>query len=276
MIKFLIDSSYCFSEELANKYDISVLETCVTIQDTLYYSSPFWKTVDIDYMLNYMKSGGLPKISQAPLQKWIDKIKDLLKTGDTYIYISPNRKFGGGLRSLNIIRNLNKDYENRLFAFEGIGSGTSTEIEVLDLIDRTKEDTTISEISDWISDLNKKIKCYVISESLLHWFNSGRSTVSTNFQKGYPLMKLSEEGDTFSPVYLGSSYEDSLSTFLSDIKDKNFKKCVISYTKDVPIENLNKFESVMSQIGCEIITEHLFSPNVTSVVGVNSISASFI
>ena len=113
MIKLIIDSSYCFSEEIAEKSDVSVLETCVTIDNVLYYSNPFWKTVDKDYMLDYMKKGGLPKISQAPLQSWIKTLEELIKSGDTYVYISPQRKFGGGLRSFSIIKNLNENFKDK-------------------------------------------------------------------------------------------------------------------------------------------------------------------
>lgn len=279
MIRLIIDSGYSFSEDLVKKYDIPVLYTNLTVDNKTYDSDPFWKTIDSNYLMEYMRNGGIPKPSAAPLQKWVNSFSKLLNNEDIYVFISPHRKFGGEFRCFSIVKNLDSKFSDRFFTFEGVGSGLTVELETLEIISRMNENTTLEDIEKWVDELNRRLRCYCISRNLFHWINNGRTDeklVERDFPEGYPVMGLSDDGSTFSLSYLGESFDKSLD-FLSDkLKNTSFQKCVISYTPEIPDEYKEKFNKEICSLSCDILTEHIFSPTVTSVIGVDSISAAFI
>lgn len=280
MIKLFVDSGCNLSKELKEKYDISVLETDLIFNDKSYKSGVAWEYFSPKELDDYMRSGGLPEISQSSIGDWSNQLKDKIKSSeDDILYISTSSKCSGSLRVFNILINT-LNLSNKIYIIEGRFGGNSIELLALEAGRLIFDGNNINYIIDYLNEINQRLKIYDISSSMKHWAFTGRTdrVKSFTYQSGIPLIKGMDSG-LFAPIGFFLRFENAINTLSEDIASNSYvpKKCVFNYAYGTNPEWIDKFKKMILKNGdCEVLADHISSPTTTAINGPDSVSAAFI
>lgn len=277
MIKIIVESGSNLTAELLKKYDISYLRTEVSYKDKIYPSSLEWEYFSPEDLINYMKEGNLPEISQPAVGKWVEEIKEILKEGKDIAYLATSSHLAGSVRAFNIAKKLIKTNQ-RLEVFEIAGAAGTIELIALKISKNLTEKTTFEDIQKQVDDFNSKVHFYGLPESLRQWAFSGRAQGKKDFSypAGYPVVKGRPDG-AIRPLGLYESQEEAFKAFEEDIKDIKASECVINYMYDTDLSKIKRMEEIMTNtLGCKILAETMHCPSCTCVGGVNSVDVAFV
>lgn len=280
MIKLFIDSGCNLSEELKNKYDISVLETDLYFNGTTYKSGVTWEYFSPQELYDSMCNGDLPEISQPSIGNWTEQLKSKIKSPeDEIVYIATSSKIAGSLRVFNILMNMNHEILNKLHVIESAFGAPTTEFIILEIAKSLSETTSFEEIQKRVNEINQLIHIYDISETMKNWAFTGRTDITKKltYPEGIPLIKGMPNG-LFVPIGLFNSFEEALNKFSEEMSDFKPNKCVINYAYNTYTNWISDFKKVIlnRNKNCEILAEHIASPTATAIHGLNSVNVAFI
>ncbi len=273
MTKVLVDSGCCLSPNIIRDSDIGFLKTFVSYKGKTYLSDSFWTDFSPKDFSDYIREGNCPDISQPPIGLWIDQIKSQVPDNvDKVIYVSMSKSLSGAVRAFNIVKNILKD--DRLNLIESKGAGSICDLTVLKVLDAVRNGQSVE---NTLSDLNKRLRLFCISESFMNWSHTGRSSgKKTDYvPEGCPLMSGREDG-SIRPLFVGRTVEESLDRLSDEVRDLDMSECVINHTYGIDPNFLEKFKKIFTDKGCRILTEGLSNSTVTSVTGLGSVDVSFI
>ncbi|WP_105956069.1 DegV family protein [Apilactobacillus quenuiae] len=155
-IKIVTDSTAGLTDEEITNYDISIVPLSVMIDDTVYTER---ETITNEEFYEKMQtSKGLPKTSQPPLGKFIEKFDKLGADGSDVLSINLDSKISGTYKTACEAANLSK---SNVKVIDSLTTDRSLAFQVLKAAEMSKQGKNMEEIIQAVYDVRKNTKLYM-------------------------------------------------------------------------------------------------------------------
>ncbi|GAA6236974.1 DegV family protein [Apilactobacillus micheneri] len=155
-IKIVTDSTAGLTDEEIVKNDINIIPLSVMIDDTVYTER---ETITNEEFYEKMKTAkGLPKTSQPPLGKFINKFDKLGADGSEILSINLDSKISGTYKTACEAANLSK---SNVKVIDSLTTDRSLAFQVLKAAEMSKQGKSINEIIKSVDEVRKNTKLYM-------------------------------------------------------------------------------------------------------------------
>lgn len=276
-IKIIADSTCDLSEDIIEKYDISIVPLCILLDGKSYFDGLEITPDEIFRWSDENKT--TPKTAAITFEKTLEVFKPFMDNGDDIIFFGISSHMSS---TCNVPRILGaqEDYD-RIFVIDSENLSTGIGLQVIKAAELAFEGRTAEEIVDMINADRAKVRASFVVDTLTFLARGGRCTAITaimaNTLKLHPMIIVKDGKMGVGKKYRGrmsvalSAYVDDLSSQLVNADSKRVfithsgcEQAIIDLVKE-KIEALGYFEEILITQAGGVISSHC-GPNTLGVL----------
>lgn len=276
-IKIIADSTCDLSEDIIEKYDISIVPLCILLDGKSYFDGLEITPDEIFRWSDENKT--TPKTAAITFEKTLEVFKPFMDNGDDIIFFGISSHMSS---TCNVPRILGaqEDYD-RIFVIDSENLSTGIGLQVIKAAELAFEGRTAEEIVDIINADRAKVRASFVVDTLTFLARGGRCTAITaimaNTLKLHPMIIVKDGKMGVGKKYRGrmsvalSAYVDDLSSQLVNADNKRVfithsgcEQAIIDLVKE-KIEALGYFEEILITQAGGVISSHC-GPNTLGVL----------
>lgn len=235
-IKLIADSTCDLSQELIEKYDISVIPLCIVMGDESFYDGVETTPDDIYKWADANKT--TPKTAAATFDMATSILKPHMDAGDDIIYIGISMQMS---TTCNVIRMIGEDEGyDKLHIIDSMNLSTGIGLQLLYAGRLIEEGKSAEEIVTLLTERRDKVRASFVVDTLTYLARGGRCNAVTallaNTLKLKPEIVVANGSMGVSKKYRG-----------------NINSALLKYTKDLEPQLLNADKSAVfiTHSGCD-------------------------
>ena len=267
-IKLIADSTCDLSQDLIEKYDISIIPLCIVMDDKSYYDGEEITPKEIYAWAEANKT--TPKTAAASFDKASEVLKPFMDEGKDIIFFSISSKMS---TTCNVIRLIGEEMEyDKLHIVDAYNLSTGIALQVLYAARLMEEGKTAEEIVALVNGRKDKVRASFVVDTLTYLARGGRCNAATallgNTLKLKPEIVVSDGTMGVSKKYRGNQ-KSVLLKYAKDLEpallsaDKNCVFITHSGCEDENvaavkeyIENLQYFDNIYVTVAGGVISSH--------------------
>lgn len=267
-IRIVADSTCDLSQELIDKYHISVIPLCIVMDDKSYYDG-VEVTPDEIYQWAEEKNT-TPKTAAVSFEKAQEVLKPFMEQGDDIIYIGISSQMS---TTNNVIRLYGEEEEyERLFVVDSQNLSTGIGLQVIKAALLAEKGMTAEEIVSELEDARSRVRASFVVDSLTYLARGGRCSAATAMLgtalKLHPQIVVKDGAMGASKKYRGQ-IDSAIMKYAKDLKEEllsaekervfithsGCKQELLDSVRDY-LEELNYFDEILITRAGGVISSH--------------------
>ena len=276
-IRIVSDSTCDLSQELIEKYEISIIPLCITLGEDTYLDGVDITPEEIYAWSDEHKT--TPKTSAVPFDKVEETLKPMIEAGDDIIFIGISEEMSS---TCNRIRIFGEDAEyDRLFVINSKNLSTGIGLQVLRAAELRDKGETAEKIVAEIESSRDRVRASFVVDTTVFLARGGRCTAIESFMatalKLHPEILVKDgkmgpgrkvKGKTALAV---SAYVDGL---MPTIKNAESRRVFVTHSGSdreiidsvkAKLSDLNMFDEILETQAGGVISSHC-GPNTLGVL----------
>ena len=276
-IRIVSDSTCDLSQELIEKYEISIIPLCITLGEDTYLDGVDITPEEIYAWSDEHKT--TPKTSAVPFDKVEETLKPMIEAGDDIIFIGISEEMSS---TCNRIRIFGEDAEyDRLFVINSKNLSTGIGLQVLRAAELRDKGETAEKIVAEIESSRDRVRASFVVDTTVFLARGGRCTAIESFMatalKLHPEILVKDgkmgpgrkvKGKTALAV---SAYVDGL---MPTIKNAESRRVFVTHSGSdreiidsvkAKLSDLNIFDEILETQAGGVISSHC-GPNTLGVL----------
>ena len=276
-IRIVSDSTCDLSQELIEKYEISIIPLCITLGEDTYLDGVDITPEEIYAWSDEHKT--TPKTSAVPFDKVEETLKPMIEAGDDIIFIGISEEMSS---TCNRIRIFGEDAEyDRLFVINSKNLSTGIGLQVLRAAELRDKGETAEKIVAEIESSRDRVRASFVVDTTVFLARGGRCTAIESFMatalKLHPEILVKDgkmgpgrkvKGKTALAV---SAYVDGL---MPTIKNAESRRVFVTHSGSdreiidsvkAKLADLNMFDEILETQAGGVISSHC-GPNTLGVL----------
>lgn len=265
------DSTSDLTPQCCEKYDITVIPMCVTINDTLYKFNVDEKELSCKEFYEKLASGASCSTSQINYKDFKDSFEPVLKEGRDILYICFTSGMSSTFSTCNIVINdLKEKYPDRkIIVVDSLSASVGEGALVMNAAKKRQSGTDIKTLAKWVEDNKLKTCHWFVVEDLDQLKKGGRiSAAAATFGKALgirPLISVDENGKLVAVAKIRGQqkvYSEIVSRLVSDGRDTKEQTVIIGHA-NCP-EKADELKKIIKE---KKLVKHVMIANVGPVIG---------
>ena len=276
-IRIVADSTCDLSDELIQKYDITVVPLCIVMDGKSFYDKEEVTPDEIYKWADQNKT--TPKTAAVSFEKVSQALEPMMQAGEDILFFSISSHMSS---SCNVVRLFGEQMEyDRLFAIDSLNLSTGIGLQVLRAAELAAEGKSAEEIVDAIRNASHLVRASFIVDTLTYLARGGRCTAVTalmaNTLKLHPMIVVKDGSMGVSKKYRGKM-SVALSAYVKDMTpallEADPTRVFITHsgcTEELigqvraQLEELNHFDEILITRAGGVISSHC-GPNTLGVL----------
>lgn len=267
-IHIFADSTCDLSEELIEKYQITVIPLCIILDDKSYYDKVELTPEEIFRWADEKKT--TPKTAAVSFEYAEKLLAPCLEAGDDVIFFGISEEMS---TTCNVMRLVGQDHPNgRLFVVDSRNLSTGIGLQVLRAAELAEQGFSAEEIVSAVEQEREKVRASFVVDTLTYLARGGRCSGATALVattlKLHPCIQVVEGKMIVGKKYHGS-VEKALLRYEKDLEEELLRadprRVFITHSGTAPevvatirkrLEELNYFQEIHETIAGGVISSH--------------------
>lgn len=267
-IHIFADSTCDLSEELIEKYQITVIPLCIILDDKSYYDKVELTPEEIFRWADEKKT--TPKTAAVSFEYAEKLLAPCLEAGDDVIFFGISEEMS---TTCNVMRLVGQDYPNgRLFVVDSRNLSTGIGLQVLRAAELAEQGFSAEEIVSAVEQEREKVRASFVVDTLTYLARGGRCSGATALVattlKLHPCIQVVEGKMIVGKKYHGS-VEKALLRYEKDLEEELLRadprRVFITHSGTAPevvatirkrLEELTYFQEIHETIAGGVISSH--------------------
>ena len=267
-IHIFADSTCDLSEELIEKYQITVIPLCIILDDKSYYDKVELTPEEIFRWADEKKT--TPKTAAVSFEYAEKLLAPCLEAGDDVIFFGISEEMS---TTCNVMRLVGQDHPNgRLFVVDSRNLSTGIGLQVLRAAELAEQGFSAEEIVSAVEQEREKVRASFVVDTLTYLARGGRCSGATALVattlKLHPCIQVVEGKMIVGKKYHGS-VEKALLRYEKDLEEELLRadprRVFITHSGTVPevvatirkrLEELTYFQEIHETIAGGVISSH--------------------
>lgn len=267
-IHIFADSTCDLSEELIEKYQITVIPLCIILDDKSYYDKVELTPEEIFRWADEKKT--TPKTAAVSFEYAEKLLAPCLEAGDDVIFFGISEEMS---TTCNVMRLVGQDHPNgRLFVVDSRNLSTGIGLQVLRAAELAEQGVSAEEIVSVVEQEREKVRASFVVDTLTYLARGGRCSGATALVattlKLHPCIQVVEGKMIVGKKYHGS-VEKALLRYEKDLEEELLRadprRVFITHSGTAPevvatirkrLEELNYFQEIYETIAGGVISSH--------------------
>ena len=267
-IHIFADSTCDLSEELIEKYQITVIPLCIILDDKSYYDKVELTPEEIFRWADEKKT--TPKTAAVSFEYAEKLLAPCLEAGDDVIFFGISEEMS---TTCNVMRLVGQDHPNgRLFVVDSRNLSTGTGLQVLRAAELAEKGFSAEEIVSAVEQEREKVRASFVVDTLTYLARGGRCSGATALVattlKLHPCIQVVEGKMIVGKKYHGS-VEKALLRYEKDLEEELLRadprRVFITHSGTAPevvatirkrLEELTYFQEIHETIAGGVISSH--------------------
>ena len=267
-IHIFADSTCDLSEELIEKYQITVIPLCIILDDKSYYDKVELTPEEIFRWADEKKT--TPKTAAVSFEYAEKLLAPCLKAGDDVIFFGISEEMS---TTCNVMRLVGQDHPNgRLFVVDSRNLSTGIGLQVLRAAELAEQGFSAEEIVSAVEQEREKVRASFVVDTLTYLARGGRCSGATALVattlKLHPCIQVVEGKMIVGKKYHGS-VEKALLRYEKDLEEELLRadprRVFITHSGTAPevvatirkrLEELTYFQEIHETIAGGVISSH--------------------
>lgn len=267
-IHIFADSTCDLSEELIEKYQITVIPLCIILDDKSYYDKVELTPEEIFRWADEKKT--TPKTAAVSFEYAEKLLAPCLEAGDDVIFFGISEEMS---TTCNVMRLVGQDHPNgRLFVVDSRNLSTGIGLQVLRAAELAEQGVSAEEIVSVVEQEREKVRASFVVDTLTYLARGGRCSGATALVattlKLHPCIQVVEGKMIVGKKYHGS-VEKALLRYEKDLEEELLRadprRVFITHSGTAPevvatirkrLEELNYFQEIHETIAGGVISSH--------------------
>lgn len=267
-IHIFADSTCDLSEELIEKYQITVIPLCIILDDKSYYDKVELTPEEIFRWADEKKT--TPKTAAVSFEYAEKLLAPCLEAGDDVIFFGISEEMS---TTCNVMRLVGQDHPNgRLFVVDSRNLSTGIGLQVLRAAELAEQGLSAEEIVSAVEQEREKVRASFVVDTLTYLARGGRCSGATALVattlKLHPCIQVVEGKMIVGKKYHGS-VEKALLRYEKDLEEELLRadprRVFITHSGTAPevvatirkrLEELNYFQEIHETIAGGVISSH--------------------
>lgn len=267
-IHIFADSTCDLSEELIEKYQITVIPLCIILDDKSYYDKVELTSEEIFRWADEKKT--TPKTAAVSFEYAEKLLAPCLEAGDDVIFFGISEEMS---TTCNVMRLVGQDHPNgRLFVVDSRNLSTGIGLQVLRAAELAEQGFSAEEIVSAVEQEREKVRASFVVDTLTYLARGGRCSGATALVattlKLHPCIQVVEGKMIVGKKYHGS-VEKALLRYEKDLEEELLRadprRVFITHSGTAPevvatirkrLEELTYFQEIHETIAGGVISSH--------------------
>lgn len=267
-IRIFADSTCDLSEELIEKYQITVIPLCIILDDKSYYDKVELTPEEIFRWADEKKT--TPKTAAVSFEYAEKLLAPCLEAGDDVIFFGISEEMS---TTCNVMRLVGQDHPNgRLFVVDSRNLSTGIGLQVLRAAELAEQGVSAEEIVSAVEQEREKVRASFVVDTLTYLARGGRCSGATALVattlKLHPCIQVVEGKMIVGKKYHGS-VEKALLRYEKDLEEELLRadprRVFITHSGTAPevvatirkcLEELTYFQEIHETIAGGVISSH--------------------
>lgn len=267
-IHIFVDSTCDLSEELIEKYQITVIPLCIILDDKSYYDKVELTPEEIFRWADEKKT--TPKTAAVSFEYAEKLLAPCLEAGDDVIFFGISEEMS---TTCNVMRLVGQDHPNgRLFVVDSRNLSTGIGLQVLRAAELAEQGFSAEEIVSAVEQEREKVRASFVVDTLTYLARGGRCSGATALVattlKLHPCIQVVEGKMIVGKKYHGS-VEKALLRYEKDLEEELLRadprRVFITHSGTAPevvatirkrLEELTYFQEIHETIAGGVISSH--------------------
>lgn len=267
-IHIFADSTCDLSEELIEKYQITVIPLCIILDDKSYYDKVELTPEEIFRWADEKKT--TPKTAAVSFEYAEKLLAPCLEAGDDVIFFGISEEMS---TTCNVMRLVGQDHPNgRLFVVDSRNLSTGIGLQVLRAAELAEQGVSVEEIVSAVEQEREKVRASFVVDTLTYLARGGRCSGATALVattlKLHPCIQVVEGKMIVGKKYHGS-VEKALLRYEKDLEEELLRadprRVFITHSGTAPevvatirkrLEELTYFQEIHETIAGGVISSH--------------------
>lgn len=267
-IHIFADSTCDLSEELIEKYQITVIPLCIILDDKSYYDKVELTPEEIFRWADEKKT--TPKTAAVSFEYAEKLLAPCLEAGDDVIFFGISEEMS---TTCNVMRLVGQDHpKGRLFVVDSRNLSTGIGLQVLRAAELAEQGLSAEEIVSVVEQEREKVRASFVVDTLTYLARGGRCSGATALVattlKLHPCIQVVEGKMIVGKKYHGS-VEKALLRYEKDLEEELLRadprRVFITHSGTAPevvatirkrLEELNYFQEIHETIAGGVISSH--------------------
>lgn len=267
-IHIFADSTCDLSEELIEKYQITVIPLCIILDDKSYYDKVELTPEEIFRWADEKKT--TPKTAAVSFEYAEKLLAPCLEAGDDVIFFGISEEMS---TTCNVMRLVGQDHPNgRLFVVDSRNLSTGIGLQVLRAAELAEQGFSAEEIVSAVEQEREKVRASFVVDTLTYLARGGRCSGATALMattlKLHPCIQVVEGKMIVGKKYHGS-VEKALLRYEKDLEEELLRadprRVFITHSGTAPevvatirkrLEELTYFQEIHETIAGGVISSH--------------------
>ncbi len=267
-IHIFADSTCDLSEELIEKYQITVIPLCIILDDKSYYDKVELTPEEIFRWADEKKT--TPKTAAVSFEYAEKLLAPCLEAGDDVIFFGISEEMS---TTCNVMRLVGQDHPNgRLFVVDSRNLSTGIGLQVLRAAELAEQGVSAEEIVSAVEQEREKVRASFVVDTLTYLARGGRCSGATALVattlKLHPCIQVVEGKMIVGKKYHGS-VEKALLRYEKDLEEELLRadprRVFITHSGTAPevvatirkrLEELTYFQEIHETIAGGVISSH--------------------
>ena len=267
-IHIFADSTCDLSEELIEKYQITVIPLCIILDDKSYYDKVELTPEEIFRWADEKKT--TPKTAAVSFEYAEKLLAPCLEAGDDVIFFGISEEMS---TTCNVMRLVGQDHPNgRLFVVDSRNLSTGIGLQVLRAAELAEQGFSAEEIVSAVEQERGKVRASFVVDTLTYLARGGRCSGATalvaSTLKLHPCIKVVDGKMIVGKKYHGS-VEKALLRYEKDLEEEllraDHRRVFITHSGTAPevvttirnrLEELDYFQEIHETVAGGVISSH--------------------
>ena len=267
-IHIFADSTCDLSQELIDKYQITIIPLCIILNDKSYYDKEELMPEEIFRWADENKT--TPKTAAVSFEYAEKMLCPCLEAGDDVIFFGISEEMS---TTCNVMRLVGADYpQGRLFVIDSQNLSTGIGLQVLRAAELAEQGMSAEEITDLLEKDRGKIRASFVVDTLTYLARGGRCSGATalvaSTLKLHPCIKVVDGKMIVGKKYHGS-VEKALLRYEKDLEEEllraDHRRVFITHSGTAPevvttirnrLEKLDYFQEIHETVAGGVISSH--------------------
>lgn len=265
------DSTLDLTPDCCEKYDITVIPMCVSVDGKLYRYNIDEKELSCAEFYERLKSGASCSTSQINYKDFTDSFEPVLKQGRDILYICFTSGMSSTFNTCNIaVNDLKKKYpERKIIVIDSLSASIGEGVLVLNAAVKRQNGTDIDTLAKWVEENRTKSCHWFVVEDLDQLKKGGRiSAAAATFGKALgirPLISVDMQGKLIPISKIRGQqkvYSEIVSRLVADGVNTKEQTVIIGHA-NCP----EKADELKKLIKEKKLVKHIIIANIGPVIG---------
>ena len=269
MVKIIADSTCDLSQELIQKYNITILPLHVLLGDKDYKDKVDISTEELYRWADDNKT--TPKTSAPSPQEVMDALESMAENDIEILCFSVSGKMSSTFSVMNMARE-EVENEERIYVFDSQNLSTGIGLLMIEAALMAEKGKSAKQITDYLETIKEKVRVSFVVDTLTYLHRGGRcnavAALAGNVMKLHPKILVSDGKMDVGKKYRGNTSKALLKyvhEMEADLKNARKERAFITHSGCEPqvvneiyeyLKSLDRFEEIfITEAGC-VISSH--------------------